>query len=112
MNCVIKSRRCVRKEGPRKKGYISLTWLLGQHMHGAAVLAELSRIRRTWQNMAECGRIWQIAVNCHRLRQIAVSRSVSNCWWKQVDVYKVSRGYPVPGSKKCNFWCILMPRYH
>ena len=34
MNCVIKSRRCVRKEGPRKKGYISLTWLLGQHMHG------------------------------------------------------------------------------
>ena len=76
------------------------------------VLAELSRIRWTWQNlaevadatdivdiavetggqnMAEYGGERQIAVDCGNL--------VIGLWllsrWKQVDVRKVSRGCPV-----------------
>jgi hypothetical protein len=61
MNCVMKSRRCVRKEGKEtgRKGYISLTWLLGQQVHGAEWDSG-SGPGRTWQDsvdLAEYGRI-------------------------------------------------------
>jgi hypothetical protein len=51
------------------------------------VLAELGRIWWTWQNMVECR---QIAADC----RLVVGLWLLS-WWKQVDVYKVSRGCPV-----------------
>jgi len=62
------------------------------------VLAELGRIRWTWQNIAECGRLPWRTVDCRRerqitidCRQIIISWSVSNAKSvEQVDVYKVT----------------------
>ena len=83
MNCVIKLRRCVRKEGKKmgRKGiYRQLSCLVntctGQNRIRGAVLAELGRIRWTWQNMAECGGEWRIAVDCGKLPSRGRS---SNC---------------------------------
>src|SRR6266550_4026907 len=101
INCVIRLRRCVRKEGKetgRKGIYRQLGCLvntyIGQNGIRVAVLAELGRIRWTWQNMAECGRL---PSGCRRL--LSNCRLVVGLWllsrWKQVDVYKVSRRYPV-----------------
>src|SRR3979490_3420279 len=95
---MMKSRRCVRKEGKeigRKGIYCQLGCLVntctGQNRIRAAVLAELSRIRWTWQNIAECRRL---PSDCRRL--LLDCRLIVGLWllsrWKQVDVYKVSRG--------------------
>jgi len=76
MNCVIKSRRCVRKKGKetgRKGIYCEFGCLVDtcteQNRIRVAVLAELGRNRWTWQNMVECGRL---PSDC---RQIAIRLS-------------------------------------
>src|SRR6266550_8435290 len=105
INCVIRLRRCVRKEGKetgRKGIYRQLGCLVntctGQNGIRVAVLAELGRIWWTWQNMAECGRL---PSDCRRLQSDC--RLMVGLWllsrWKQVDVYKVSRRCPVTGGQ-------------
>ena len=63
MNCVVESRRCVRKEGRKRekgvyivnlvaglisaRGRVGFAWRLSTEFGG------LGRIRRTWQNLAE-----------------------------------------------------------
>ena len=91
----MKLRRCLRKESKEtgRKGIYRQTGYLvnrytGQNKVRRAVLAELGRIRQTWQNlaevtdvadvvdiavetgrqnMAECSGIWWRTANCRRL---------------------------------------------
>jgi len=92
INCVIKSRRCVRREGKetgRKGIYRELGCLVDicteQNRNRVVVLAELGRIQWTWQNMAECGRL---PSDCRRLpanyRLVVVGLFLLRRW-KQVE---------------------------
>jgi len=93
MNCVIKSRRCVRREGKetgRKGIYRELGCLIDtcteQNRIRVVVLTELSRIRWTWQNMAECGKL---PSDCRRLlancRLVVVGLFLLRRW-EQVEI--------------------------
>ena len=85
MNCVMKSRRYIRKEGRKigKNGtYYGLGCLVNMYMEQnrirEVVLAELSRIR--W-NLAEYGRLLQIAVRLpsHGWSLVAKSVETGGC---------------------------------
>jgi len=83
INCVRKLKRCIRGEGKEIGGkgiYCGFSCLVNmcteQNRIQVAVLAELGRIRWTWQNMAECGRL---PSDCRRLPHIAI-RLPSRGW--------------------------------
>src|SRR6266571_4597761 len=90
MNCVMKSRRCVRKESEEQGEEVYIVNLvarltvlyraLSRFGRNSADLAEFGRNGRLWQNLAE-------TADCGKL------------WWRQVEsgwrVCKVSRRCPV-----------------
>src|ERR1700722_1427952 len=111
MNCVRRSRRCVREEGRKREERVHIVDLVAWSIRarGGIGLGTWS-----WQNLAEFGGTWQnIAEFSGTWRNMAeYGRLLSDCrillldcllvvglWllsrWKQVDVYKVSRGCPV-----------------
>ena len=101
INCVIKLRRCVRREGKemgRKGIYRQFCYLVDtcteQDRIRGAVLAELGRIRQTWQNIAKCGRLpsdcRRLPADCYLAVGLFLLRQ-----WKQVDVCKVLRRCPI-----------------
>ena len=76
MNCVIKSKYYIRKEG-RKMGKKGTYYGLGCLVNIYRVEQDLkSGPSRAWQDSVELGKIQQIAADC---RQIAVSWLVSSC---------------------------------
>ena len=104
INCIIKLRRCIRREGKKtgRKGiYCQFSYLVNtcieQNRIQVAVLAELGRIQWTWQNIAECGRLLsdcrRLPLNYYLVVGLFLLRR-----WKQVDVCKVLRRSPITVS--------------
>src|SRR6266571_7014782 len=88
MNCVERSRRCIRKESEEREG--RGIYIINLVARLTVLYCALSRF---WRNSIEfnglnrISRLWQISVENGRLRWIAVDYggTCGRLWWKQVE---------------------------
>ena len=110
INCVIRSRRCVRKEGRKREERVHIVDLVAWSIRAQSGIGlgtwswqNLAEFGGTWQNMAEFSGTWRNMAEYGRLPsdcrillldcRLVVGLWLS--WWKQVDVCKVLRGCPM-----------------